>query len=313
MPVPAFPFAADRQPSGLSCAAVVAGLSLAALPASADAALLGVTARFVDLARANGCALTEAEGARLLPGAGLTMDDARDAAMLLNRVPLFEVLEDGETLRLLPELCAADAAETAALLEGALAAGPRLRFLSLEERVDPAEGARFLGALRASDCAMTDAQAAETLPALGLEPEAVQDIAAVLLKTGMAEIRDDALHLHPVFCADDPAHDEALILDALDWLADAETAPVPPLVPGLPAVREAVALRLTRGGCMIDTRDPGAATAALTDTLLADFDLPADDPAAREIVAAHVAAALADPGPAYAFEPGRLRLINCTP
>lgn len=180
-----------------------------------DAALLRVAEAFVAVVRANDCTLTEAEGAALLPARGLSMDDARDAVALMNRVPLFTVSDDMERLILTPELCDADAAGTQALLASAQAApAPRPQFLSLAERVDPVEAARLIGVIRGNGCVLNEADAVVQMPALGFSREVVQDIASILVDGELALFGQDHLTLVPALC-DGAPDDDAQRITAL--------------------------------------------------------------------------------------------------
>jgi hypothetical protein len=174
------------------------------------------TVAFVNVVRANDCAITEAQAEALLPAAGLDFDDARAAAALLNRGPLFTIDGDGETLRLVADLCAADAATTLALLTAAAEAPDRVQVLSLQDRIDPDAGARLVGAIRAEGCALTEARADAVLPPLGFQPETVQDLVALMLDAGLAGLdASTGLSLSATLCAADPAGDRAVIEGAL--------------------------------------------------------------------------------------------------
>jgi hypothetical protein len=98
-------------------------LALTACALAAPTGAQGVpdcAAAVVAVVPANGCALTEAEA--LLPPAGLTMADARAAAAVMNRGALFTVDAGGITLRLVPDLGAADPGGDAAARAAARAA-----------------------------------------------------------------------------------------------------------------------------------------------------------------------------------------------
>lgn len=292
---------------GPALGALVAALFL---PGAGLAQDIARATAFVEVTRANGCALTEAEAEHLLPAAGLTMDDAQGAALLLNQGELFTVSEDGAALVLVPQLCAAGAEETAALLQAAVDAGPVVRFLPLAERIDTQAGARLIGALRANGCAMHEDQAGDILPGLGFQPETVQDIAALLLEVGMATYQDAALRLDPQLCASAPDFDAEWIGMALAYLADPAPGPV---VPDLPGVRAVIALTAMGQGCVIDLADPAATRAVLLGAALARFEIAEPSDEVLAAIAAHIDTTLAAPGPGYTQEPGRLRLIHCTP
>lgn len=257
-------------------------------------------AAFVAVVQANGCALTEAQAEALLPPAGLDMADAQAAAAVMNRGRLFTVDDDGQTLRLVPDLCAADAAGVAALLAAAAdAPAPQVEALGLADRVDPARGAAFLSEVRATGCAMTEAQAAAVLPGLGFDQAEVQDIAELLAAAGLAGLVDDAFTLSPELCAADPAADAATVAAALAAYVPAEL-PIDALT-----VRMALAALAVTEGCALDAADPAVLTAALA-AWLGDRA----DPAA---IAPLVDAVLAEPGPEFTLDAGQLRLANCTP
>lgn len=276
---------------------------LVALLAAGPVAAQGVPERaaaFVAVVQANGCALTEDQAEALLPPAGLTMADAQAAAAVMNRGRLFTVDDDGQTLRLVPDLCAADAAGVAALLAAAAEAPePQVEALGLADRVDPARGAAFLAEVRATGCAMTEAQAAAVLPGLGFDQAEVQDIAELLAAAGLAGLVDDAFTLSPELCAADPAADAATVAAALAAYVPAEL-PIDALT-----VRMALAALAVTEGCALDAADPAALTAALA-AWLGD----GADPAA---IAPLVDAVLAEPGPEFTLDAGQLSLANCTP
>lgn len=276
---------------------------LVALLAAGPVAAQGVPERaaaFVAVVQANGCALTEDQAEALLPPAGLTMADAQAAAAVMNRGRLFTVDDDGQTLRLVPDLCAADAAGVAALLAAAAEAPePQVEALGLADRVDPARGAAFLAEVRATGCAMTEAQAAAVLPGLGFDQAEVQDIAELLAAAGLAGLVDDAFTLSPELCAADPAADAATVAAALAAYVPAEL-PIDALT-----VRMALAALAVTEGCALDAADPAALTAALA-AWLGD----GADPAA---IAPLVGAVLAEPGPEFTLDAGQLSLANCTP
>jgi len=264
---------------------------------------------FVALVQANGCAITEAQAQTLLPPAGLTMDDAQDAAALMSRGRLFRIDDDGATLRLVPELCAADAGGVAALLAAAAQAPePGVWIETLAARVDPDAAAGFVQVLRQNACAMTEDQAQATLPALGYAQEQVQDFAAVLLNTGMAGFDGDALRLSDAACASDAVTDAAWIAVTLarDALLDGTAA-----APDDPATLRAVLMMWAVGeGCALDP----ARTDAAADLALGFFDTTGQPHADRAALAARLATLAADPGPAFRPDPdrpGHLRLAYC--
>lgn len=297
---------------GPACSAIVRAAAALALGAGAAAAQAepdpGRAAAFVAVVQQQGCAITEAQAADLLPPVGLTMEDAYAAVALLNRGPLFSVDDDGVTLRLVPELCAADAARTAELMaEMAARPEPELELESLTDRIDPDQAVALIGALRAEGCAMSEERAAEVLPGMGLDPFATRDIAALLIETGRAAFDDTGLALAPELCAADPAGDEAAVVAAL---IEFETGAMPSegLLPD--DLRDALALMaLTGGDCTVATGDP----ALLVQTTLEMFGLVDEPGDWRAQLEALLPEVLAEPGPELAAEEGRLRLIDCSP
>lgn len=259
---------------------------------------------FVALVQANDCAITEAQAQALLPPAGLTMDDAQDAAALMNRGRLFTVDADGETLRLTPELCAADAAGVDALLAAAAAApAPGARFLDLGERVDPARGADFIGAVRTAGCLMSEDQAEAILPPLGFAPEDVQDIAGLLMITGRAGMAGDSFALHPDLCTADAAGDADEMVAALaEFAAGGVLGPVDDEL-----VRGALVAMALSADCTLDAADPAALAAAVAEWLNLDAGVEAAD------LDALTAGVIAAPGPEFSLNAGQLRLDSCEP
>lgn len=282
------------------------------------------TVGFVAAVRANGCAMTEAEAQAQLPAVGLTMTDAQVAAALMNRGPLFSIDADGETLRLVPDLCAADDGATRALLAAAAAAPDRLEILTLDERVDTALAAQLIGAVRAEGCTMTDARAEVVLPGLGFDPETVQDLVGAMLRGGLADLATSggpALTLSAALCAADPAQDSAAFEAVLNGLRQSDAAPVPTLaappaplrMPSAEMVEFSARLNAGERGCVLDVTDPFRIRQTLIKEVLGGFILDAPPTELRPLVVPLVDAFLTDPGPTWAHEPGRLRPLICTP
>ncbi len=218
----------SRARAPLAAVAAVAAWLAPSPVAAADAPLIDRAAAFVAVVRANDCRLSEVEGEALLPDAGLSMEDARDAVALLNRMPLFTVSDDLEYLILTLELCEADAAHTLLLLTqaAALPDTPRLQLLTLADRVDPTEAARLIGHIRANDCALTEDEAAARMPDLGFSQDMVQDILAVLTLADLAEIDGGGLSLAPALCDAPGAQDAPRIAALLSRMETAvETTP----------------------------------------------------------------------------------------
>lgn len=272
---------------------------LAGLSAPAPAQVPPRAADFVAAVQANGCALTEAQAADRFPALGLSMADAQAAAAILSRGRLFTVDDDGVTLRLVPDLCAADAAGVqAALAAAALEPEPGAELLDLGARIDPARGAVFLGAVRANGCTMTEAQAEATLPALGFTQDQVQDLAGLLIVTGRAGLEGEALVLPPDLCAASPDGDAALIQAAIaDFAAATDPGPL-----DAPLVRAALAELAAVNGCIVDA-DPPILTGQLADWLGLGADTAALAPLVAEV--------LATPAPEFIQDGATLRLTDC--
>ena len=278
-------------------------LALLATFGGAPAVAQAVPARaaaFVALVQANGCAMTEAQAQALLPPAGLTMADARSAAALMHRGRLFTVDDDGETLRLVPELCTAEAEGVARLLAAAAeAAEPGVQALGLGERVDTGRAAALVQLVRLNACAMTEAEASARLPALGFEREQVQDIAAVLFNGWMAQIEGDRLTLTPAACVSEPAADAAWIEVMLAQTALIDGAPAGPDDPA--TLRALLVMAAAFEECSLDPAD----TALAADLGLEVFGLTAAPEEQRAALARRLAALAADPGPAFRPDPDR--------
>lgn len=201
--------------------APVVALLLLAAPAAAfspDRAAL-----MVDAVRANGCAMTADEAAAQLAPLGLDPVEVQAFVDTLYGAGLVTISDDNDRLMLSQDLCDAAAADSLALIEAAFDA-QTFDLERWEPRFAPETGAAMLGALRAADCTLTDAIAAEVLPPLGIDPSTSRDIVAVLIETGQAGV-DDAgvtLTLFDPLCSADPSGDLTAIAAALDaWHAQA--------------------------------------------------------------------------------------------
>lgn len=177
---------------------------------------------------------------------------------------------------------------------------------------------------------MTETEAATRLAAMGYTADETVGYVEVLLEAGLVTLSEDfqELRLSEALCAADPAADAAAFATALAAYEAARPAPEPldaatllALVrdefgPG--AVAEMAAFQATVEGCRLEHADRAALAAALQ-AMMAEhvamvFAVPLPLPAA---VAAELAAAvdgfLADPGPDFAVEGGRIVLTDCTP
>lgn len=92
-----------------------------ALPAMADQPDAARAALMIDAIRGNGCAMTEAEAAVMLPRLGLEQDETVGFVEVLASAGHVTLSEDHQTLHLSDALCAAQAADDAALFAAALA------------------------------------------------------------------------------------------------------------------------------------------------------------------------------------------------
>lgn len=301
----------------------LAALLLAfAAPALADtperAALL------VDAMRDQGCAMTGDEADAVLPGVGLSVEEVDVAISVLYPAALVTLSGDGEALVLSEALCAADADASLTLITEAFDATAVMEPWS--PQVTPAQGVALIGALRGNDCALTEGEAAETLPALGLDMAATRDSVAVLLQAGAVALSEDGgtLRLSAETCAADPAGDAALVDQALaDYAAPPSVSPdIGPLEVlnqhfGLDGMRAMTEVYAEMTGCFIGLEDRAATETAIADfvaeqlTLVFNFapDWPED---ARAELLRLVATALDEPGPEFSRAGDILTLTNCT-
>lgn len=304
-------------------AALAALLLTLAAPALADtperAALL------VDAIRDNSCAMTGDEADDILPGVGLSVDEVDVAISVLYPAMLVALSEDGEALVLSDALCTADEEQSLALITEAFEAAPVME--PWGPQITPAEGAALIGALRDNDCALTEGEAAETLPAAGLDMMSTRDAVAVLMQAGVAELSEDGttLRLSADLCAADPQGDAGLVDQAL-----ADYAALPPMLPdaaplelltgqfGLDGVRAMTEVYAEMAGCTITLDDRAATETAIADfvaeqmTLIFNFvpDWPEE---ARTELYRLVSVVLDEPGPEFTRAGNTLTLTNCTP
>jgi len=304
--------------------AVLAALLLTvAAPAWADtperAALL------VDAMRENGCAMTGDEADAVLPGVGLSIDEVDAAISVLYPAGLVALSGDSEALVLSDALCAADAGQSLILITEAFDAAPVMEPWS--PQITPAEGAALIAALRDNACALTEDEAAETLPAAGLNMVSTRDAVAVLLQAGAVELSEDGttLRLSADLCAADPQGDVALVDQALldyaalpPMMSDADPLEVLTGQFGLDGIRAMTALYVEVEGCTIDVADRAAAETAIAGfigeqmTLIFNFVPEWPEEAQAELFRL-VAAVLDEPGPDFSRAGDILTLTNCTP
>ena len=190
----------------------VLGAPLLSQGALAQAEALPMTgpdriALFVDAVRANGCSMTDAEADAQLPGAGLTVIEVVDAVSLLHQVNGAAFSESG-ALVLAQDWC--DATESLPLVTAALEQVAQVE--PWRPAFSHAEGAALVGAVRDNGCTMTEAQAADALPPLGLTMEITRDVVEVMLDGGLAGIAPDGtLMLAPVLCEGPPEADGDMV------------------------------------------------------------------------------------------------------
>lgn len=202
-------------------AAALLGLALlAATPASAytpeRAGML------VDALRANACSMTADEAPDALGPLGLDPIEVQMFVDVLYAAELVSISDDQQVLALSEPLCAATGDAAMAMIVAAFEA-QEAELQPWSPDVDPETGALMVDAIRRNACAMSDTQAAETLPELGISPELSRDLVALLLDMELASISDDGfvLRLEPALCAANPAADAATIAAALEaWIAD---------------------------------------------------------------------------------------------
>jgi len=303
-------------------AALTLTLTLAA-PALADTP--EHAAIFVDAMRDNGCVMTGAEADAVLPGLGLSVFEVEGAISVLFPAQLVALSEDGEALLLSEALCAADAGQSLTLISDAFDSVPVLEPWS--PQVSPVQGAALIAALRDNGCAMTEDEAAELLPGLGLDMALTRDAVGVLLDAGVVTLSEDGgtLRLNAAVCAADPDDDALLFAEAL-----ADFVPMPPMTSGadplevltgqfgLDGIRAMTELYVEINGCSIGLGERSAAEGAIAGfvaeqmTMIFNFapDWPED---ARAELHRLVGEVLDDPGPAFVRDGDTLTLTNCTP
>lgn len=186
---------------------------------------------FVEALRVNGCAMAGDEAPDALEPLGLDAREVQSFVDILYGAELVTLSDDSSRLMLTEALCRAESDASLQMVVAAFAAAERATTLERwAPDFAPARGAQLVGALRTNGCAMTEAQAAEILPALGFQPIETRDIVSVLLETALAELGDaaagGAITLAEGLCAADPAGDTDALSQALtDWaVADALAA-----------------------------------------------------------------------------------------
>ncbi len=305
--------------------ALVLAVLLAAAPAAAITP--GEAARVIAAVRAAGCSMDEVTADRVFDPMGIDRPATADVVTVLEAAGLASVSADGSVLTLAPALCAADPAGDAAAWTAAEAA-------ALEEPGRPGRAARFIAAIRANGCRMTEAEAAGRLGPMGFTADETLGYVDVLVAAGHATLSEDfeELRLAEALCAADPAADGATYAAALAAWEATRPPPSPESAPmdedellaavraefGPEAVAEMAAFIASMEGCGLALAPPGEAARRL-ETAMAEhvgsvFDVPPPLPAAvADALAADVAAFLADPGPDFALADGRLVLKDCTP
>ncbi len=305
--------------------ACLALLALLAPAAPAAAVTPERAALVIGAIRDYGCRMDEEPADRLFDPMGIPRSDTADIVAVLESAGLASVSPDGGTVTLSQELCAADPAEDAATYAAAEAAA------EAADGGEPAErAARFIAAVRDNGCAMTETEAATGLAAMGFTADETVGYVEVLLEAGLVTLSDDfqQLRLAEALCAADPAADAAAFATALAAFEAARPEPEPldaasllALVrdefgPG--AVAEMAAFQATMEGCTLERADRAALAAALREmmaehvSMVFAVPLPLPEPVSAELAAA-VDGFLADPGPEFSIEDGRIVLTDCTP
>jgi len=83
--------------------------------------------------------------------------------------------------------------------------------------VDPDRAALLIGTIRANDCAMTEDEAAATLPGLDYDQAEVEGIVSALVDVGAVGFDEDwTIFLSEDLCAADPAQDATVFAAAVD-------------------------------------------------------------------------------------------------
>lgn len=196
--------------------AAAALLLLSAGAATAQDAPAARIALFVDALRDNGCSMTEAEADAQLPALGLTVPEVVDAVTLLSLVDAAEFTGAG-ALVLAPDWC--DAPESLPLIEAALAEVAQLEPWVPQFTQD--QGGIFVAALRENGCTMTEDQAGQILPPLGLNMDVTRDMVAVMLEGGLAGLAPDGtLMLAPLLCEGPADADADLVWAAREELIE---------------------------------------------------------------------------------------------
>lgn len=306
--------------------AAIALLALLAVAPAAPAAAVTpeVAARVIAAVRDSGCTMDEAAADGVFGPMGIDRAATAEVVEVLEAAGLAAVSADGAVLTLSPGLCAAGPGGDAAAWAAAAALDTR------DEAGDAGRAARFIAAVRANGCAMTEAEAMTELAAMGFTADETVSYVEVLVAAGLATLSDDfqQFALAAPLCAADPAADAAAYAEARAAFAAARPAPGPPdpatllaavrdeFGPG--AVAEMAAFQASMADCTLDAGDPAALAeglvTAMTEHVAMVFavDLPLPAAVTAELAAA-VAAFLADPGPDFVAEGDRLVLQDCTP
>lgn len=139
-------------------------------------------AAFLALVADNGCTLSEADAEALLPGVGLTLADT---------IPIVNELLASGAATYADGVLTVDQATCLAAAGGGSTGGGTAG-------ASPAD--ILFGAVQASGCTMSEAEAEATLPGLGLDMEQAEDIAGGWIAEGKAEFRGNELVLLAPFC-----------------------------------------------------------------------------------------------------------------
>lgn len=186
--------------------AVTALAACLASPALGDTIDPARAALFIDTIRGNDCAMSEEQAGTILPALGFDQEETSGYVELLFLADLVMLDHDRQVLTLAEQLCAADAAGDAATF--ARAVGGR--------------AALFIDAVRRNDCAISEDQAEDLLPELGLEWDEVGNFVDVLLEAELVSFSDDGsvLTLSDPLCTADASDDALTYFEAATGITD---------------------------------------------------------------------------------------------
>ena len=149
-----------------------------------------------DALRANGCRMSETDAEAMLPGMGLSMDEAIDIAR--RWVAEGEASFEGDDLVLGPALCNAGSE------------------IEVPDRTEGGPADVLKAAMFANGCRLSEDRAMDILPGWGLDMDGAIDIAMGWVDAGEASFEGDDLVLGDAACQPSPAVIEILEAKVLD-------------------------------------------------------------------------------------------------